>query len=204
MNTSKSAWVRALCSIVVGALLIKFREQTMTWMTIAIGVLFLVSGLISIASYLAARKNEAKVSGDDSVSVVPTVHFPIVGIGSLVLGLILALMPETFVSWLMYILAAMLILGAVGQFVALASTTRVARVGLGFWIMPTMIFLVGLVMIVKPTLMASAPLLILGLCMVIYGLTECINTLQMMRLRKAVLRTVAEPAEEPAVAEPTE
>lgn len=196
MNTTKSAWVRALCSIVVGALLIKFREQTMTWMTIAIGVLFLVSGLISIASYLAARRQEAKVSGDDSVSVVPTVHFPIVGIGSAVLGLILALMPTTFVSWLMYILAALLILGSVSQFVALAATTRVARVGLGFWVMPTIIFLVGLVMIVKPSLMATAPLLILGLCMVVYGLSECINTLQMMRLRKAYERTVAQQEED--------
>lgn len=195
MKSSQSAWVRALCSIVIGALLIKYREQTVTWMTIAIGVLFLVSGVISCASYIASRRNEATVTGDPNVQVVSSARFPIVGIGSLVLGIILAAMPATFVGWLMYILAAMLMLGSVSQFVALAATTKIARVGAGFWVMPSLIFLVGLVMIVKPSFMASAPLLILGLCMVIYGLTECINTIQMYRLRKAYEKVVQQAAE---------
>lgn len=184
MKTTRSALVRALCSIIIGVLLIKYRDQAVTWMTIAIGVLFLISGVISCASYFASRRSEPVVSDDPSVKPMPSAPFPIVGIGSLVLGIILAGMPTTFVSWLMYILAAILILGAVGQFVALASTMRIARVGVFFWIMPTLIFLVGLVALVKPSWMASAPLLVLGWCMVVYGLSETINAIQTRRLRR--------------------
>lgn len=207
MKTYQSAWVRALCSIVVGVLLIMYREQTMTWLTIAIGVLFLVSGAISCASYVAARRAEPVVSGDDSVKAISTAHFPIVGIGSLVLGIILAFMPGTFVNGLMYILAVILMLGAVGQFVALASATRMAHVGLFFWVMPTLIFLVGLVALVKPSWVASAPLLVLGWCMLLYGLTESLNTIQLWRLRKQVekasMQTEAEAATIETVAQET-
>ena len=35
--------------------------------------------------------------------------FPLVSVGSLILGLLLALMPQVFIAWLMFILAFILI-----------------------------------------------------------------------------------------------
>ena len=54
MNTTKTSLLRALCAVVVGALLIKYREQTVQWMTVAIGGLFLLSGVISCIVYFNA------------------------------------------------------------------------------------------------------------------------------------------------------
>ena len=63
MKVIHSSIFRAVCAIIVGVLLIQYREQTVTWITIAIGVLFFLSGVISLASYCVAKRNAEKMQG---------------------------------------------------------------------------------------------------------------------------------------------
>ena len=193
MRIVQSSFFRALCAVIIGALLIKYREQTVTWMTIVIGVMFFLSGVVSCAAYISARSREDMpqvfdAQGRQLTGLKP--HFPIVGIGSLVLGLILALMPATFITWLMYILAAILILGAINQFVSLASVSRVVHVGFYFWIMPSIIMLIGIIAVVYPSAIASAPLFVIGWCMMLYGVVEIINNLKINGIRRQMTKAV--------------
>lgn len=182
MKVVHSSFFRAICAIIVGALLIQYREQTVTWITIAIGVLFFLSGVISIATYFSAKRNADKVgivydaNGKQLTGLKP--NFPIVGIGSLILGLILALMPNTFINSLMFILSVILIMGALTQFTNLATARKMGGVGLVYWIFPSAILLVGLLAIIKPSAIASAPLFVIGWAMLVYGVVECINALK--------------------------
>lgn len=181
MKVIHSSIFRAVCAISVGVLLIQYREQTVTWITIAIGVLFFLSGVISLASYWAAKRNAEKMQGQilsDSngkpiMGMMP--KFPLVSVGSLILGLLLALMPQVFIAWLMFILAFILILGALTQFVNLASAAKMGRVGILFWLFPSALLLLGLLAIIKPSAIASAPLFIIGWGMLIYGVVELLN-----------------------------
>lgn len=198
MKIMQSGVVRALCAIIVGGLLIKYREQTVTWMTIAIGVLFFLSGALSVASYFGARrhKDEPQVfdqNGRQLSGFQPV--FPLVGLGSILLGLALAVMPDVFVTWLMYILSAILILGAIGQYVALSSVSRVARVGWMFWVMPSLLLLVGVIAVVFPSWIASAPLLVIGWGMVVYGVVEIVNAVKIYQLRRQLERLAHTPTE---------
>jgi len=124
MKVVHSSLFRAICAVIVGALLIQYREQTVTWITIAIGVLFFLSGVISLVTYYTAKRSSNRghvvfdANGKQITGMQP--NFPIVGIGSLILGLILALMPNTFVASLMFILSVILIMGAISQFMNLA------------------------------------------------------------------------------------
>lgn len=82
MKIFQSSIFRALCAIVVGALLIKYPQDGVTWLTIAIGVLFLLSGIIAVMAYLNAKKHEGEYTITDSQGRIvsggqPT--FPIVG-----------------------------------------------------------------------------------------------------------------------------
>ena len=179
MKVVHSSFFRAICAIIVGALLIQYREQTVTWITIAIGVLFFLSGIISLATYFSAKCKATDIpvvydaNGRQITGLRP--NFPIVGLGSLILGLILALMPNTFVTSLMFILSAILILGALTQFINLASAAKIGRVGIVFWIFPSVILLIGLLAVIKPSAIASAPLFVIGWAMLVYGVVECIN-----------------------------
>lgn len=194
MKVIHSSIFRAVCAIIVGVLLIQYREQTVTWITIAIGVLFFLSGVISLASYWAAKRNAEKMQGQilsDSngkpiMGMIP--KFPLVSVGSLILGLLLALMPQVFIAWLMFILAFILILGALTQFVNLASAAKMGRVGILFWLFPSVLLLLGLLTIIKPSAIASAPLLIIGWGMLIYGVVELLNVFKISNNKRIWLK----------------
>lgn len=179
MKVVHSSFFRALCAIVVGVLLIQYREQTVTWITIAIGVLFFLSGVISVATYFSAMRQADgsdvvyDANGRQITGLKP--HFPIVGIGSLILGLILALMPNTFINSLMFILSVILIMGALTQITNLATARKMGKVGVVYWIFPLLILMVGVLAVVKPSAIASAPLFVLGWAMLLYGVAEAVN-----------------------------
>lgn len=194
MKVIHSSIFRAVCAIIVGVLLIQYREQTVTWITIAIGVLFFLSGVISLASYWAAKRNAEKMQGQvlsdangkPIMGMMP--KFPLVSVGSLILGLLLALMPEVFIAWLMFILAFILILGALTQFVNLASAAKMGRVGILFWLFPSVLLLLGLLAIIKPSAIASAPLFIIGWGMLIYGVVELLNAFKISNNKRIWLK----------------
>lgn len=194
MKVIHSSIFRAVCAIIVGVLLIQYREQTVTWITIAIGVLFFLSGVISLASYWAAKRNAEKMQGkilSDSngkpiMGMIP--KFPLVSVGSLILGLLLALMPQVFIAWLMFILAFILILGALTQFANLASAAKMGRVGILFWLFPSALLLLGLLAIIKPSAIASAPLFIIGWGMLIYGVVELLNAFKVSNNKRIWLK----------------
>jgi len=196
MKILRSSVFRALCAIVTGTLLILYPDNTVTGITIAIGLLFFISGVISVLTYVQARRHVSDykiydaegrlLSGDQ-----PT--FPVVGIGSIILGLILALTPTTFVSALMYIIGILLILGAINQFMSLIGGRRYGRVGFFYWVMPTLILLAGLYVMLKPLAPLSMAMLVLGWCMLVYGLAELINALKFYNDKKKLQQAQDQP-----------
>lgn len=187
MKTVQNTFIRALVSIIIGVLLIRYREETVRGLTILIGVLFLITGLISCITYLTDRKHRddtvvLDANGRQISGFRPT--FPIVGIGSMVLGAMLTLAPTAFTTGLTYIIAAMLILGAVNQFVALAAINRIIRVHVIFWLLPCVVLFIGGVAIVKPEWIAQAPIFILGWALALYGVIECINAFKLMSVNR--------------------
>ena len=209
MKILQSSVFRAISAIAIGCLLIKYPDNTVTWITVAIGILFLLSGLISLIVYVHARKNvsEFKIMDRDGHVIAgekPT--FPIVGVGSLILGAMLALTPNVFITALMYIIGGILILGAINQYMNLINARKYGQVSFGFWVFPSVVLLIGLYVIIKPMAPASMAMLILGWCSLLYGVTELVNSLKFhadkRKFRQAQEVPVAEEIiEEPATAE---
>lgn len=191
MRVFQSSVFRALCAIIIGALLIKFPDNTVKGITVAIGILFLLSGIISCVTYFWTKRhtNEYKIyDAEGRLIAGEQPAFPIVGLGSTILGTILALSPTVFMSMLMYIIGAILVLGAVNQFMNLINGRRYGRIGLWYWVMPSIILLMGLYAIVKPMEQLSMAMLILGWCMLLYGVTELVNALKFYQDKKKLQR----------------
>jgi len=188
MKIFQSSIFRALCAIIIGVLILKFPQDGVTWLTIAIGALFLISGIIAMMAYLHAKKHAGEyIITDQQGRIIsgsqPT--FPIVGAGSIILGLVLALKPATFVNGLMYVIGAVLILGGLNQLMNLVAARRLGSIPFPFWVCPSLVMLTGLFVIVKPMETAELPLIILGWCSLLYGVTEIINSLKIWSIRKA-------------------
>lgn len=181
MKLFQSSVFRAICAIAIGILLVKYPDNTVEWLTVAIGVLFLLSGIISVVVYVNARRHWSEVTITDAEGRVITNQrptFPLVGIGSIILGAMLALTPNVFITALMYIIGLALILGAINQFMALAALRRFAQVGFGYWVFPSVILLIGLFVVIRPMESPSMAMCILGWCSLLYGVTELINALK--------------------------
>ena len=232
MKILQSSLVRAVMAFVVGALIIKFREETVHWLTIVIGALFFVTGLISVVlnrkerptpkrptprrptpQPLPAREGSDYSQGDGLQAEKHSTPLPhregqgggsaaggsasgggsaalasLVGFGSIILGVILALMPTTFITGLQYVMAAMLVLGAVNQFVNLAQASRWCHVGWFYWLLPVVVLLVAIFMIWRPIETAAAPLFIIGWCMLLYGMAELLGGLMVWKADRIVRR----------------
>ncbi len=217
----KASIIRALIAVVAGVLMIQYREKMVEWLTISIGILFFISGVISIINYYVGCQKQAKAgakaaeaqaqAGADAAqgaegegqaqAPIRKPTFPIVGIGCALLGIILAMMPDTVSDYLVYVFALILILGAVGEYFALlsarsmvrefekaASVKATTRLSYHFWVLPTLLFLFGLFALVYPDQIKSAPLLFLGIAMIVYGISEVINAIKFYSVRRYIRR----------------
>ena len=201
-----SSLFRALCAIVVGVLILKFPQDGLHWLTMAVGEIFLISGIVALVAYWFARRHSSDyVVTDQRGRIVssgqPT--FPIVGAGSILLGLVLVIAPGRFVDGLMYVLGGIMILGGLQQLINLVVIRKLGRVSFFFWICPVLILLTGFYVIMKPMETAELSLQILGWCSLVYGVTEIINSLMIWRIRKIASQIAKQQAtdEEPVAEE---
>ena len=188
--------------ILAGALVVKYREDMVTWLTVGLGAIFFISGVISCISYYIQRRHVLKMraegitlfdsEGKPVGQSMPT--FPIVGVGSLILGVILASMPETFLSWLTYIFAAIILLVSVYQIADLIVANRYGRVGWAYWVMPIIMLLAAIVALVNPETISSSPLFFLGWAMMISGAVMIVNILKIYTVRRAAEKRAADMA----------
>lgn len=194
MKVLQISAVRAIIVLVTGFLLVKYREDTMTWMTIIVGVLFLISGLVACMVYYFEKEKVAKKTakaalqeGQQEEEDLKSPSFPIAGVGSIVLGIILAVMPNTFTTWMVYILSALLILGAVNQFMNLARSRQYARVPVYMWVFPTISMVVAILLISRPieTDALFFTLKVIGWAFMYYGVLEFVLIIRMYLVRKA-------------------
>ena len=188
--------------ILAGALVVKYREDMVTWLTVGLGAIFFISGVISCISYYIQRRHVLKMraegitlfdsEGKPIGQSMPT--FPIVGVGSLILGVILASMPETFLSWLTYIFAAIILLVSVYQIADLIVANRYGIVGWVYWVMPIIMLLAAIVALVNPETISSSPLFFLGWAMMISGAVMIVNVLKIYTVRRAAEKRAADMA----------
>ncbi|MDA6987171.1 DUF308 domain-containing protein, partial [Escherichia coli] len=79
-----------------------------------IGICFIIPGLFSLLNYFTREKVEGE----------PSPMFPIDGAGSILFGAWLVIMPQFFVSILMYVLGALLVLAGAQQLISLVSARK--------------------------------------------------------------------------------
>ena len=95
--------------------------------------------------------------------------------GSILFGAWLVIMPEFFVNILMYILGALLVIAGVQQIAMLVSARKWSMVPFGFYVMPALILLTGIMIIAYPFGAAANTFVIFGVASIFYGIIELIN-----------------------------
>lgn len=109
MKHFDGAILRAVISVLLGIVLILWPAAAVLYIIMLIGAGFLLPGVISIVSYFLRDKS------NDTISRM----FPLAGLGSVLLGAWLILMPGFFVNILMFVLGGVLLIAGIEQFATL-------------------------------------------------------------------------------------
>ena len=157
--------VRGICAVLMGVLLVSWPEAAIVYLVIAIGAMFFVPSLFSLVAYFMKGRQEGAM-------------FPIISLGSLLFGLWLMISPAFFVGILMYVLGVVLVFAGISQIMQLVNARGWTQVAAGYYIMPVLILLAGLVVLLNPFAAAAIPFIILGVSSIIYGITDIINLLR--------------------------
>lgn len=164
------SFLRIICALVIGLVLVMFPDQASDYFVITIGVIFLVPSLISIIGYYAQGAEVRR-------------RFPIEGIGSLLFGLWLVIMPGFFADLLTFVLGFILVMGGVQQIASLVAARKWILVPGGFYVVPVLILIAGLVALFNPTGVRSTAFIIIGVTSLVYAVSELINWFKFTRLR---------------------
>ena len=164
------SFLRAICALVIGLVLVMFPDQAGDYFVITIGVIFLVPSLVSIIVYFA-QSTEMRS------------RFPIEGVGSLLFGLWLIIMPGFFADLLTFVLGFILVMGGVQQIASLSAARRWMPVPGGFYVVPVLILLAGLVALFNPTGVRSTAFIIIGISSLVYAASELLNWFKFTRRR---------------------
>jgi uncharacterized membrane protein HdeD (DUF308 family) len=77
-----------------------------------------------------------------------------------------------------------LVLGALNLLMALVTARVFARLSFVFWLLPSIVLVVGIYFMVKPLEPASMTMSALGWLSLLYGVTEMVNALKLYRCRR--------------------
>lgn len=167
MKSINYAIIRSLCALIIGVLLVIWPDVAVSYLVITIGVLFLIPGLYGVFSFFLKGKN---VELQDKRK-----PFPVAALGSALLGLWLIVMPMFFVSILMYVLGALLVLAGLSQLISFASARSYSSVPMIVFVIPSLILIAGVVVLFNPFEAASIPFMVLGISAIVYSLTDLVR-----------------------------
>ena len=168
MKTMSYSVIKGICAVIMGILLVTWPETAILYLVIAIGAMFLVPGAVAVLNYIFKGREQGAM-------------FPIVSVGSLLFGLWLMISPAFFVGILMYVLGAVLVFAGISQVMQLVNARGWTQVSFGYYVMPVLILIAGLVVLLNPFAAATVPFIILGVSSIVYGITDIINGIRFRR-----------------------
>lgn len=163
----------SICALIIGILLVAFPELAVVYLVVTIGVLFLLPGLYGLFSYFFQRRKH---------SMEKKSYFPVLALGSTLLGIWLMVMPEFFVNILMYLLGALLLLGGLNLLAGCWAQREKGRVPVLFYVIAALVVVAGLVVLFNPFEAATVPFIMLGISSIVYSITDLVRLWRYYRL----------------------
>lgn len=173
MKTMNFSLIRILFAIVVGLVLVLWPDAAASYIVITVGVAFLIPGIISLFSYFGRKSSTNGKSP----------RFPIEGVGSLLFGLWLIVMPDFFADVLMFLLGFILMMGGVQQIASLSMARRWMPVPGIYYLVPSLILIAGIIALFNPTGARNTAFIIIGISSLVYSVSELINWFKFVRRR---------------------
>lgn len=197
MKLLRISIIRTIAALVGGVLLLKYDAGVLKGLTIVLGVMFLIAGVVSLVGWLNGRRKKADFrvydNGEDVENESVQPMFPIAGLGSLLLGCILSLTrSDDYLEWAMYLLGAVLVLGALNLLMNVLSARKMEPVGGWMWLAPCAIIVASAVAMVRGLVPPETTTTILGVTALVYAVVELGYSVVFANIRRRYEKTQAQ------------
>ena len=183
-NITQNPLWRSILLLVLGCLLVYFAEDAPKWCVVACGVAFLLPGVVALIGYFASKTEDR-----------PIALIPFISVGCIMFGTYMVIYPESFINYLMYTLAALLLVVSSVQCYNIALARRQnMNIHASFFAPPVLLFVCALLIIFYKGEVVKMPFILLGATYIVYGVVELIITILMHRERKRLEKLVSETA----------
>ena len=170
-----NAFFRSLSVVIVGVLLIVYKDAVMPFVVQLIGIAFMLPGLIALGLHLYASRDGRPPFWSLQM---------LTSLGSVAFGLWLLFAPGFFIAVLMKLFGIILLLIGVYQVIKLLRAgTRNLRPSIYYYILPVLVVLLGLFALFNPLEAASVPFIFIGAGGVMAGISDFINSLLISRIK---------------------
>ena len=160
--------LRALVAIAIGAMMVMYPGNALATVVKIIAAFILASGLVSLIVGLKNRNNGS----------LPLMSFN--AVVDIIIGLVLLMFPLFVAKFIIYLIGFVLLGFGIMQILALVSAKRVMGLGLGAFILPAVVTLVGGFLLFNP-FAESVMVMIAGAALIVYGASELFSSWKMKK-----------------------
>jgi uncharacterized membrane protein HdeD (DUF308 family) len=159
--------LRSILGIFLGLLFILWPQESVTYLIMTTGVFFILSGLCSFLVWNFRR--------DKSVHTFAPLLIGGVAAGSILLGVWLVLSPAFFIQFFGRVWGAILVIVGIQQLVSLLKARQWYAVAWGYYVLPALILLAGILILLYPSEAMNNTFILLGVVSLFYGVNEMIS-----------------------------
>ncbi len=167
-NSRINGPLRALAALAMGIMMVIMPDNALVLIVKIIAAFVLASGLVSLIVGLKDKKNGS----------LPLMSFN--AAVDMIIGIVLFLFPKFVAGFIIYLIGFALLVFGILQLIALASARRVLNMGMGVFILPAVVTIVGGVILFNP-FAPSIMVMIAGASLVVYGASELLSSWKMKK-----------------------
>ena len=156
-----------LSALIVGILLIIFTGRTdlFRWIVIAAGILIIIPSAAAVINGIIPARDS------NGMKIPKPGYIVLMGVAGIICGVILICIPGFFAAYIVYTLGVILILCGLAQIVYMSVTGSIVGTNKGFYIMPWLTFIAGIVVIfIGPRGLENIISLLAGIFLTVYAI----------------------------------
>ncbi len=160
--------LRALVALAVGVMMVMMPDDALTLVVKIIAAFMLASGLVSLVVGLRNKQDGS----------LPLMSFN--AAVDIMIALVLFLFPGFVARFIIYLIGFMLLAFGILQLIALFSARRIMNMGMGVFLLPAIVTVVGGVILFNP-FAPSVMVMIAGAALIVYGASELLSSWKMKK-----------------------
>lgn len=166
-------WLRSITAIVLGIIMVSNPATSLIIVVKVLAAFLIASGIVSLVYGIINRQRGAL-----GLMVTNAVV-------DIIIGIILFIFPAEVASFMLILIGICILIFGILQIVVLVSASRVVNNGVFVYIMPALCIIGGALLLFRPFSSVSALVLLAGIAVLIYGVSEFIATWRINRAMKA-------------------